>query len=101
MAEDGQQELEIASGDKKLKIRGSDWLSLFGVAVGVLVLYMVFEHKTDEKDYRAQFTAAVKELTVFQREMVAAQREQNCLISVPQGEREKQVEFCRRMARHH
>lgn len=98
MAENGQ-ELELQAGDKKIKIRGSDWLSLFGVAVGVLVLYMVFEHKGEEKDYRKEFITAVKEVAVGQREMVSAQREQNCLIAVPADQREKQVEFCRRMAR--
>lgn len=107
---DEPQELELQAGDKKLKIRGSDWLSLFGVAVGVLVLYMVFEHKQDAKEGGAQFAGAVKEMVTaqkeqskelygIQREMVSAQREQNCLIAFTQDQRKEQAEFCKRMAR--
>ena len=100
MAEENSvQELEVASGSNRLKIRGSDWLSLLGVAVGVLLIYMVYEHKTDAKDASIQFQTVVKEMVVAQRDMVSAQREQNCLIAFSQEVRERNSEFCKRMAR--
>ena len=91
MTDENGNELEIAAGDKRLKIRGSDWLSLFGVAVGVLVLYMLFDHKTDAKAAGKEFSDTVKEMVVAQREMVSAQREQNCLIAFSQEFREKNL----------
>lgn len=99
MANGVEQELEVAAGDKKIKIRGSDWLTIVGVAVGVLVLYMLFEHKNDAKDASNQFAGVVKEMVVAQKEMVSAQREQNCIMVFAQEVREKNSEFCKRMAR--
>ena len=99
MANGVEQELEVAAGDKKIKIRGSDWLTIVGVAVGVLVLYMLFEHKNDAKDASNQFAGVVKEMVVAQKEMVSAQREQNCLIAFSQEVREKNSEFCKRLSR--
>ena len=92
-------ELEIGAGDKKLRIRGSDWLTLVGVAVGVLMVYMLFEHKSDAREMSSQFQSVVKEMVGAQREMVQEQRVQNCLIAYSQEQRERNVEFCKRLAR--
>lgn len=96
---DEQQELEVAVGDKKLRFRGSDWLSLLGVSVGVLLLYMLFEHRMDAKAQGQDFHALIKEMVVAQRDMVSAQREQNCLLRFPQDQRDTRYEFCKTIAR--
>jgi len=92
-------ELEASAGDKKLKIKGEQWLPMFGAAVGVLLVYIVLEHKGEAKASGEQFQAVIKEMVVAQRDMVSAQREQNCLIAFTQEMREKNAEFCKRIAR--
>ena len=96
---DTTQELEVSKGDAKLKIRGSDWLSLAGVAVGVLMVYMIFEHRQEARDSGVQFQSVVKEMNVGLREMVSEQKMQNCLIAYPQEQRERNIDFCRRLTR--
>ena len=96
---DATQEMEVSAGDKKIRIRGSDVLTLIGVAVGVLMVYMLFEHKNDARDASNQFQTVVKEMVMAQREMVQEQRVQNCLIAYSQEQRERNVEFCKRLAR--
>ena len=96
---DTTQELEVSKGDAKIKIRGSDWLSLAGVAVGVLMVYMLFEHKTDARDASKQFEGVVKEMVIAQKEMVYAQREQNCLLRFEQKDRTDRSEFCARVSK--
>ena len=93
------QELEVQHGQSKIKIRGSDWLTLLGVAVGVLLLYMVFEHKADAQAGSQSLAVAVREMTAAQMKGVEAQREMNCLIAIPPERREGQMEFCKRIAR--
>ena len=99
MPENGPQDLEVSHGQSKVRIRGSDWLSLFGVAVGVLVLYMLFEHKTDAQAGGKDLVMVVREMTAAQMKGVEAQREMNCLISLPQERREKEADFCKRISR--
>jgi hypothetical protein len=98
-----QQELEIASGDKKIKLRGSDLLTaVIGIVVcsGLTLLgYTLYEHKGDARDHGKAVVDAVKEMSAVAREGVIAQREMNCLISQDQNQREKQAEYCKRMAR--
>lgn len=96
---DSTQEIELGAGDKKLRIRGSDFLTLVGVAVGVLMVYMLVEHKGEARDASKQFEGVVKEMVMAQREMVQEQRVQNCLIAYSQEQRERNVEFCKRLAR--
>lgn len=96
---DTTQEIELDASAKKLKIRGSDFLTIIGVAVGVLMVYMLHEHKGEAKDTAAQTHAIFKEFVSSQKEMVQEQRVQNCLIALPQEQRELKSEFCKRLAR--
>ena len=105
MSEDNgtQQELEIGAGDKKLKLRGSDLLtSVIGMIVCsglVLILYIIFIHKEDAKDHGQAVVQAVKDMGQTAKEGVMVQRELTCIISLPQEQREKNQDFCKRMAR--
>ena len=100
--ETSQQELEIGAGDKKFKLRGSDLLtSVIGMIVcsGLVLLgYVLYEHKTDAKATSGEFVLTIKEMTNISKEGIKVQRELNCLIALPQELREKNVEFCKRMA---
>ena len=96
---DTTQEIELGAGDKKLRIRGSDFLTLVGVAVGVLMVYMLYEHRGEAKDASKQFEGVVKEMVSAQREMVHAQREQNCLLRFEQKDRTERSDFCARVSK--
>ena len=121
-AEDNQQqELEVAVGDKKLKFRGSDWLSLLGTAVGVLLVYMIWEHKVEAadlakttaqvlreaskenaqalKESQAAMIEAIKQMTKEQQRANEIGREQTCLLTLPPDRRTNAGEFCKRLSR--
>lgn len=103
MAEDSAQELEVAAGDKKIKLRGSDLLtSVIGMVMCTglgLFGYVLWDHKTDAKEVGGALASAINQMTQAQREMIQAQREQNCLISLPPDRREQQAAFCRNVTR--
>lgn len=79
--------------------RTSEFIAILSMAALILIGYVLYEHKSDTKESAKEFSAAVKEMTSAQRENTAAQRELNCLIAIPQDQREKQAEFCKRIAR--
>jgi len=99
----GTQEVEIAAGDKKLRLRGSDLLtSVIGMIVcsGLLLLWFVLsDHRTDAKESTAALVATLKEMTVIQKENVTANRVMNCLIATEQKDREAKLSTCERLAK--
>jgi hypothetical protein len=86
------QELEIGSGDRKLKLRGSDLLtSVIGMVMcsGLAVFgYVLWDHKATG----TEINKAVAELVVLQREM-------NCLLLIPPDLRKDQGGFCKQVSR--
>ena len=109
--EKAEGSIEAGVGDKRIAIRGirvSDWIGISGLLLMVIVSYSLWEHKSDTKDGQTSFvqaikevssanTAALKELTVAQRESNATGREQNCLLRFSQTERQQNAEFCKQM----
>lgn len=98
-----EQEMEVVSGDKKFKLRGSDLLtSVIGMIVcsGItLLIYISFQHdKTADVTTKAQLEA-LKMIAEGTKESTFAQREMNCLIALPQESREKSQDLCKRLAR--
>ena len=93
------QEVELDAKQGKIRVRGSDVLTTFGIAAVVLVGYMVWEHKEDSKTTQTAFIGDVREMTAAQRDSVQAQREMNCIISLPQEQRQRDIEFCKRVVR--
>jgi len=73
--------------------------TLLGFALTCLIAFMLFEHRNDERGARHEFILAIKELTGAQRETTSSMREQNCLLSLPQDQRQAQMEFCKRISR--
>ena len=103
MAENGQEEVAIETPIAKFKARGSDILvTVFGtiVVAGLTLLgYVVHEHRADALENGRNFTMAIKEMTVAQREGVQVQRVMNCLIATDQKDREAKLNTCERLAR--
>lgn len=105
MSEDSgtQQEVEVVSGDKKLKLRGSDLLtSVIGMIVcsGLLLLWFVLDdHRVNAKEDAKTVVQAVKEMTQAQKEAVQQQRVLNCLLATPEKDREAKLTICERMAK--
>ena len=99
----GNQEVEIAAGDKKLKLRGSDLLtSVIGMIVcsGLALLgYVLWDHKSDAKESSGTVVTAIKEMTQAAKDGVQAQRVMNCLISTDQKDREAKLPMCERLAK--
>jgi hypothetical protein len=96
------QELDAEIAGQKLKLVGGNLgtlLAVFTFIVCSMVGYMLYGHTADAKEAQSSFVAAVKELTAVQREGTAAAREQNCLISIREAEREAKAEFCKRITR--
>lgn len=63
------------------------------VSVGAYVLY---QHQQDGRDATRDFVTAIKEQTQAIRDGAKLQREQNCLMALPQDRRDP--ELCRRLS---
>ena len=93
------QEVEIDAKQGRIKVRGSDVLTTIGIAIVVLVGYMVWEHKEESKVTQQTFVQAVREMTQSHQQGVKEQRVMNCLIATPDRERETRLSTCERIAR--
>lgn len=87
-----QSEIELAAGDKRLKIRSSDMIGAGTFVVVCLLGYAFYLHSMDTKETNQLLISVLKD-------MAQAQREQNCLIALPQDRRERESEFCKRVTR--
>lgn len=98
-----QQEVEVSSGDKKMKLRGSDLItSVIGMIMcSALAVfgYALYDHKVDAREVSAIMISAIKEMTAAQRGNVKEQRVMNCLLTTKQDERRGALQDCERIAR--
>lgn len=88
-------EAEIKTPVGSIKWQGKRVAELIAVlSLGALLFlgYVWWEHKQES-------SALLKELHGAIKDMVSAQREQNCLIAIPQEIREQRSEFCKRLSR--
>lgn len=118
-------EVEIAAGDKKVKVRGSDILTtVIGMvmAAGMAgVGLMIFDHRAEAKDGATEIAKALEKSNAKvaealeksnklvvealdrqaneQRRATEAVKEGNCLLSLPQDMRVNAAEVCKRTAR--
>lgn len=91
MKEEGS--VEVKTPLVSLRAAGKDFLSIsaaMGLGVLTAIAFMVYAHAQDSKNANAELVRALRELTV-------AAREQNCLLSLPQNERDRDT--CRRLSR--
>ena len=100
MAEVAQpSEVELDAKQGRIKVRGSDVLTTLGIAIVILVGYMVWEHKEDSKVTQQTFVQAVREMTQSHQQGVKEQRVMNCLLATEQRDREARLSTCERIAR--
>ena len=97
---DGEVQITTPIGSLSSKgKRTAEFIAILSLCLLFLLAYVLWEHKTDAKAIGIDLRDAIKEMTTAQHENTAAQRELNCLIAIPQEQREKQAEFCKRIAR--
>lgn len=113
MASDMEVDLEI--GGQKGKIKGSDINMLFTVScfIGIVLNgYVSYTHSEDQKkttrevsielrDTNKEIARVLKEnsreMSDVLKEMARATREQNCLLSLPQEQRQRNADTCKRI----
>ena len=94
--------------------RTAEFISILSLCALMIVGYALWEHKTDAdnnatdikillKEVSNANRDAIQEMVRVQRANVEAQREMNCLISLPQDERRKEFtaanSLCKRLSR--
>ena len=98
-----QDEVSGEWGDKKIKIRGSDILnSLIGILVcsGLVLLWTgIDSHARDDAKVNVQLVDVLKEMARNQKDQTQAQRVTNCMLSIDQKDRQRQLQTCERLAR--
>lgn len=95
------QEIEIAAGDKRIKVRGTDILPALCLMSTLLLCYAFYVHGTETKESNGLIASAMKEMAVAQREGNATQRETNCIVAYKgtTAQAGEVMEFCKRIAR--
>lgn len=99
--------VEVTSPWGRVRAHGIDAIVVMTfiavVISGTLTGVFLWEHKNQAIDGEKALTAAIKELTRAARSGNSAQREMNCLISLPQEKREQEFNtpngFCKRLTR--
>jgi|SRR5689334_2787819 len=103
IAASNEESIEVESGDKKIKLRGSDLLtSIIGMIMCASVVYLYTEiaaHAKDADKGSAQLAEVLKEIAKNQKAQVQATRVTNCMLSIEQRDRQRQLETCERLAR--
>lgn len=83
--------------------RMAEFIAIFSI-FGVFFLgYVLWEHKEDAKGMKDAFILGFKDMASAQREQNAIQREQLCLLSLPESRRQQEFlndsSFCKRLSR--
>lgn len=96
MSEETGADVALEVGGQKFNVRNvkslNTLLTFAGFVGMVLIGYVLYEHKTEDKDFKGALVATLKEFTV-------AQRITNCLMATPQDQREAKLTTCERIAR--
>ena len=105
MPEDERTEIAIntPAGGGTIKTKQiAEVIAVLSLAALGFLGYVIYEHKRDAVRGADQLTEAIKDLATTNNRMVAAQREMNCLIAMPQEKREAEYQssfsLCKRLA---
>lgn len=83
--------------------RMSEFIAILCLCLLFLLSYVLWEHKAEAKTDSTNLAEVIKGMTVAQQSMVQAQREQNCLLSLPPEKREREYfspnSFCKQISR--
>lgn len=93
MSEGTEVSAETAIGNFKLSGAGVNTIATFITLVLVALLCILLYQHIGQADKRDEGLSKA-----FQ-EMAQAQREQNCLISIPEAQREAKADFCKRITK--
>lgn len=95
MSDDKVEEATLEFGGQKLHLRSValNTMLTIGVAIGVaLIGYVLWSHVSQAEKRDELMVTAFKDLA-------QGQREQNCLIAIPEKDRESKADFCKRITR--
>lgn len=95
MAEERIEEANLEVAGQKIQLKSVALNTVLTLACALGVAYtalIVTQHNAQAATREDTFAKALGE-------MVQAQREQNCLISIPEAQREAKAEFCKRVTR--
>lgn len=108
-----QSEVEAKWGDKSIRAKSkymSELIAFSCLVLLILTTYGGYLHLMDTRERDRQLIEVMRnsdhdlrdtlrEFTQTQKEMVAAQREQNCLIALPPDMRQERIALCRSTGR--
>ncbi len=104
--ENGSQEAGISTPLGSVSFKGkrmAEFIAILSLCLLFLLAYVLWEHKAEARTDAANLAGVLKEMTVAQHSMVQAQREQNCLLSLPPEKREREYfssnSFCKQISR--
>ena len=113
---DPTESVEADTAIGKFKITGANLnnLATFASLIGIVLLcWVVYGHAGDAKETAKAIAAELreankevanalkesnKEMSSVLKEMARSTREQNCLLSLPQDQRQKNAELCKRLS---
>ena len=105
MAEENDSSLELkgpaGTGFSARGKKTSELIAFLSFSIMVLLIYVLWEHKNDDKEFKITLANVLTEHTKAGREAAAATREMTCILRTPQNERgsERIWENCRAIAR--
>lgn len=104
--EESRSEAAVQTPMGSFSFKGKLMAELIAVACLVLLFllgYIMWEHKEDAKGMKDAFATGFRDMASAQREQNAIQREQLCLLSLPEAKREREFlndgSFCKRLSR--
>jgi len=81
----------------------AEFIAVLSLLLLFLLGYIMWEHKEDAKGMKEAFREGFKDMAIAQREQNAIQREQLCLLSLPESKRQQEFmsdgSFCKRLSR--
>lgn len=101
MGTEPQEELDADIAGQKLKIKTASLNTIATVATLVvvcLIAYVLFEHRMDAKAGGLAMTDAVLNMVKAQQDTTRAHRETNCLMGIPEAQRESKADWCKRIS---
>lgn len=98
--ENGDTKLDVSkSGISISGKKTAELITILSLVVTAILAFGLWAHDKSTASSAENLHQILKESNETQKAMLQAQREQNCLISLPQGQRENQAQFCKQISR--
>lgn len=106
MAEEQVEEIGIKTPFGELVSKGkknSELIAALALAALIVIGYVLYDHKTDEKESKTALAVAIKEVAAAQREQTQIGREQTCLLALDKEQIKREFgnesSLCKRLSR--